>query len=71
MFAPGANFINLLGTDDYLVSRSSHFSTRRGRHSSNARNSSAGDARASTSARFSGFRNPSSTAWSNIASNGE
>ena len=54
----------------HLVSRLSHFSTCGGRHSSSARNNSAGDSRASTSARFSGFRNRSSTAWSNIVSNG-
>ena len=54
----------------HRVSRSSHFSTRAGRHCSSARNNSAGDSLASTSPRFSGFRNRSSTAWSNIASKG-
>jgi len=55
----------------HRVSRLSHFSTCTGRHSSSARSRSAGDSRAITNARFSGFRNRSSTAWSNIASSGE
>jgi hypothetical protein len=54
----------------HLVSRSIHFSTCAGRHSSSACNKSAGDSRANTSSRFSGFKNRSPTAWSNIRSSG-
>ena len=52
----------------HRVSRLIHFSTRTGRHPSSACSRAAGDSPASTNARFSGFKNRSCTAWSNIRS---